>query len=190
MSSSPGRTESVSGTCSCRVLCPEPQGHAPSLHYPSPPVDLCICTHYLLGHVTTRPGTLMSPGPQPSPCCLSVGVARSLALGSPDSGFPGHCGALPSRCPHPSQRTISSLPCLSPPLPARTQQGELFQAPGQATDPHPAGKGRAPVSDPPGPRPARAPPHSRASKDRGSQGPTSETRSPHPECSGESTLLC
>ena len=30
----------------------------------------------------------------------------------------------------------------------------------------------------------------RASKEQDPQGPTSETRSPHPECCGESTLLC
>ena len=149
MSPSPGRTESVLGTCSCHVLCPEPQWHAPSLHYPSPPVGLCVCTHYLLGHITTRPGSLTSPGPQSSPRCLSVEVARSLALGRPDSGFPGNCEALLSRCLHPSQCTISSLPCLSPPLPARTQQGELFQAPWSGHRPTPRWEGQGPGVRPP-----------------------------------------
>ena len=98
----------------------------------------------------TRPGTLTSPGPQPSPHCLSVGVARSLALGSTDSGFPGHCGALPSRCPHPGQCTLSSLPCLPPPLPARTQQGELFQAPLSGCRPISLWEGQGPGVRPPG----------------------------------------
>ena len=160
MSPSPGRTESVLGTCSCHVLCPEPQWHAPSLHYPSPPVGLCVCTHYLLGHITTRPGSLTSPGPQSSPRCLSVGVARSLALGRPDSGFPGIVGlcsagaCIPANVPSPRFPACLLL-CLPEPSKERSSR-----PPGQATDPHPAGKGRAPVSDPPGPRPARAPPHS------------------------------
>lgn len=191
MSSSPARSGSVSGTCSCCVLCAEPQQHAPFPRYPSPPVGPCVGTHYLLGHVTTRPGTLTSPGPQPSPHCLSVGVARSLVLGSTDSGFPGHCGALPGRCPHPGQYTLSSLPCLSPPLPARTQQGELFQAPLSGRRPTPPWEGQGP-----GVRPHLEPGllgrhhTARALKDQGPQGPTNETRSPHPECCGESTLLC
>ena len=98
----------------------------------------------------THPGTLTSPGPQPSPHCLSVGVARSLALGSTDSGFPGHCGALPSRCPHPGQCTLSSLPCLPPPPPARTQQGELFQAPLSGRRPISLWEGQGPGVRPPG----------------------------------------
>lgn len=143
------RPGSVSGTCPCCVLCPEPQQHAPSPCYSSPPVGPCVCTHYLLGHITTRPGTLTSPGPQASPCCFSVGAGRSLALGSPDSGFPGHCGAPPSRCLHPGQCTISSLPCLSPPLPARTQQGELFQAPLSGRRPTAPWGGQGPSVRPP-----------------------------------------
>lgn len=148
-SSSLARPGSVSGTCPCCALCPEPQQHAPSPCYSFPPVGPCACTHYLLGHVTTCPGTPTSPGPQPSARCLSVGVGRSLALGSPDSGFPGHCGLRPAGACIPVNVPSPHFPCLSPPLPARTQQGESSsRAPCQAADPQPPGMGRAPVSDP------------------------------------------
>lgn len=105
------------------------------------------------------PGTLTSPGPQPSARCLSVGVGRSLALGSPDSGFPGTVG-LRQQVPASQSmyHLLTSLPvsllCL--PEPARSSS----RAPCQAADSTASGMGRAPVSDPWEPAWAGAPTHS------------------------------
>lgn len=148
-SSSLARPGSVSGTCPCCVLCPEPQQHAPfsMLFLPS---SWSLCLQALPSGSRYNPSWNpdRSPGPQPEARCLSVGVGRGLALGSPDSGFPGHCGAPPAGACIPVNVPSPHFPACLLPLPARTQQGELFQGPLSRPQTHSPGMGRAPVSRP------------------------------------------